>query len=60
MPLFYFDTYPMHIKLGKKKVINVHTLFILGVTLDGRKDILGIVPDLTSSRVSVSFWDGQF
>lgn len=53
----YFDTYPMHIKLGKKKVINVHTLFILGVTLDGRKDILGIVPDLTSSRVSVSFWD---
>lgn len=53
----YFDTYPMHIKLGKKKVINVHTLFILGITLDGRKDILGIVPDLTSSRVSVSFWD---
>lgn len=53
----YFDTYPVHIKLGKKRVINVQVLFILGVTLDGRKDILGIIPDLNSSRVSVSFWD---
>lgn len=53
----YFDTYPIHVKLGKKKVISEQVLFILGVTLDGRKDILGIVPDLTNKLVSVDFWD---
>ena len=53
----YFDTYPIHVKLGKKKVITEQVLFILGVTLDGRKDILGIVPDITAKRVSVPFWD---
>ena len=52
----YFDTHPVRMKLGKKRVYVEQELFIVGVTLDGRKDLIGIVPDFTSGRLSVDFW----
>ena len=61
--LVYFDTYPVHFKLGRKRVYVEHELFIVGVTLDGRKDLLSVIPDFSSKRTSLSFWDtilGQF
>ena len=53
----YLDTFPAGVKLGKKKVISTQTLYILGVTLDGRKDLLGVVPDMTSRTVSLGYWE---
>lgn len=53
----YLDTFPAGVKLGKKKVISTQTLYILGVTLDGRKDLLGVVPDMTSRTVSLAYWE---
>ena len=52
----YFDTHPVRMKLGKKRVYVEQELFIVGVTLDGRKDLISIVPDFTSGRLSVDFW----
>lgn len=53
----YFDTYPIRIKLGKRKVNVEQTLFIIGVTLDGRKDLLGVLPDYRHTRATVSLWE---
>ena len=53
----YLDTYPVRIKLGKKRVYVEQELFMIGVTLDGRKDLLGIIPDFTNGRLSVDFWE---
>ena len=55
--LVYFDTYPVHFKLGRKRVYVEHELFIIGVTLDGRKDLMGVIPDFSSKRTSLIFWD---
>ena len=55
--LVYFDTYPVHFKLGRKRVYVEHELFMIGVTLDGRKDLLGVIPDFSSKRTSLVFWD---
>lgn len=53
----YIDTYPVRLKLGKKHLYAEQELFLIGVTLDGRKDLLGIIPDFTSGRLSVDFWE---
>ena len=53
----YFDTYPIHIKLGKRRTICIQLLLSIGVTLDGRKDLLAAIPDLTSGRLTVVFWE---
>lgn len=53
----YFDTYPIHVKLGKRRVICIQLLLIIGVTLDGRKDLLAAIPDMASGRLSVAFWE---
>lgn len=53
----YMDTYPVRLKLGKKHIYAEQELFLIGVTLDGRKDLLGIIPDFTSGRLSVDFWE---
>ena len=55
--LVYFDTYPVHFKLGRKRVYVEHELFLIGVTLDGRKDLLSVIPDFSAKRTSLSFWD---
>lgn len=53
----YFDTYPIHIKLGKRRTICIQLLLSIGVTLDGRKDLLAAIPDLASGRLTVAFWE---
>lgn len=53
----YFDTFPIHVKLGKRRVIGIQLLLSIGVTLDGRKDLLAAIPDMASGRLSVSFWE---
>lgn len=53
----YFDTYPIHIKLGKKRTICIQLLLSIGVTLDGRKDLLAAIPDLAAGRLTVAFWE---
>ena len=58
--LLYLDTYPVHFKLGRKRVYVEHELFMIGVTLDGRKDLIGVIPDFTAGRLSQAFWETIF
>lgn len=55
--LVYLDTYPLKIKLGHQRIITLQQLFALGVTLDGRKDLIGIIPDITQGRITIDFWE---
>lgn len=61
--MVYLDTYPVHFKLGRKRVYVEHELFIIGVTLDGRQDLLTVIPDFGKKKLAPTFWEnllGQF